>query len=389
MMKDCTPPKRTRGFILTTSGYQRIQKAQHQARLINNRGAAYTLEELAKQTSLSQNTVLKIQQRKIAVDRSSLAIYFNAFGLILQSDDYMRTPALYTNYDLISSSGVDQTGSILFSPKFYIKRHPIEERCDNEIAKPGGLVLIKAPKRMGKTSLTIQILNRVRQRGWKTLFLNMRLADISFGDDVNKFLSRFCAIVTHNLGLPNKVSSYWDDMFGSNYNCTCYFEQYLLKQTDQPVILALDDVEVLFQYPAIAQNFFGILRAWYEKAQYGDEASKIWQNLRFIIVYSSDAAVPINIHQSPFNVGFSIELTEFTPEQTLMMIQQYGLNWSSEQVRYLANFIGGHPFLLQKALSQIQYQQLTFEQFIETTQPGSTSVVIPFTGASCFNRDKA
>ncbi len=40
-----------------------------------------------------------------------------------------------------------------------------------------------------------------------------------------------------------------------------------------------------------------------------------WQRLRLIIVHSKEVYIPLNINQSPFNVGLGIELPEFNLEQ--------------------------------------------------------------------------
>jgi hypothetical protein len=37
-----------------------------------------------------------------------------------------------------------------------------------------------------------------------------------------------------------------------------YFEQYLLAEIKAPLVLALDDVDRLFQYSELADEFFGL-----------------------------------------------------------------------------------------------------------------------------------
>lgn len=54
------------------------------------------------------------------------------------------------------------------------------------------------------------------------------------------------------LGLPNHLSEYWDDIFGSKINCKAYFEQYILAKITRPLALGLDEVNRVFSYPDIA-----------------------------------------------------------------------------------------------------------------------------------------
>jgi hypothetical protein len=151
-------------------------------------------------------------------------------------------------------------------------------------------------------------------------------------------------------------------LFGANYNCTHYFEKYVLTEIDSPLVLALDDVDVLFQYPAIANDFFGLLRVWYEKAKYGDSSSHIWQKLRLVVAHSTEVYIPLNINQSPFSVGFSIKLPELITEQVQDLAQRHGLNWNVEQANQLIALVGGNPYLVQVALDQIKRHAIALEE---------------------------
>ena len=76
-------------------------------------------------------------------------------------------------------------------------------------------------------------------------------------------------------------------------------------------MLALDDVDGLFDYPDLTDDFFCLLRTWHEQAKNQD----IWQQLRLIVGHSTEVYIPLNVNQSPFNVGLPIDLKQFTPEQ--------------------------------------------------------------------------
>jgi hypothetical protein len=168
------------------------------------------------------------------------------------------------------------------------------------------------------------------------------------------------------LELPNRLNEYWDEVFGSNYNCTDYFENYLLAEIDSPLVLTLDEVDVVFNYPKIATDFFGMLRTWYQKAKYPERSSQMWQKLRLVIVHSTEVYIPLNVNQSPFNVGLSIDLPEFTSQQVQDLATQYQLDWNIGEVERLMELIGGNPYLVQIALHHISGKDITLEQLLET-----------------------
>ena len=56
-------------------------------------------------------------------------------------------------------------GQMQVNSPFYIERPPIEARCYEQIAQPGALIRIKAPRQMGKSSLLARILHKAEQQG--------------------------------------------------------------------------------------------------------------------------------------------------------------------------------------------------------------------------------
>jgi class 3 adenylate cyclase len=355
-------PKRKRGVILTIQGWQRLQAAKRRLEIQENSGNPYTLEELSVRTNLSPNTLVKIQRRQIAVDRHSLEAYFSAFYLTLNSSDHTKFDSEKTE----SRKRTPLKGQVPLDSPFYIERPPIEQLCYETLLQPGALIRIKASKQMGKTSLMARILQQARTQGLETVTLSFQLADATVFTDLTRFLQWFCAIVTRSLGLPNQLAEYWDDIFGSNYNCTDYFENYLLAESADPIVLALDEVDVVFNYPEIATDFFGLMRAWYEKAKYGDERSNVWQKLRLLVVHSTEVYIPLSINQSPFNVGLSVELPELNPVQVEDLANRYELDWKRDRVEQLMALVGGNPYLVQLALQQISSEEITLDQLLET-----------------------
>lgn len=256
-------------------------------------------------------------------------------------------------------------GQVEVASAFYIERPPIENRCRETLLQPGSLIRIKAPRQMGKTSLMARLLYRGHQEGYATVPLSFQLADAQVFTDLEKLLRWFCAGVGRRLGLENRLKDYWDDIFGSKYNCTAYFEEYLLPncttQTgDRPLVLGLDEVDRVFEYPEIASDFFGLLRAWHEEAKNRD----LWRNLRLIVVHGTEVYIPLDINQSPFNVGLAIDLPEFTTQQVCELSRLHGLDLSTDQLSELQSLIGGHPYLVRLTLYHLARKDITWTDLL-------------------------
>jgi hypothetical protein len=251
---------------------------------------------------------------------------------------------------------------------FYVERPPIEEQCLQEIRKPGALVRIRASQHMGKTSLLHRILAKASAISYATVRVNLRQAEAAVLADLDTFLRWFCVNISRKLNLPLQLDEYWDsDRFGSLVSCTTYFQSCVLEQLHQNLVLGLDEVDWLFEFPQVAQGFFALLRSWHEEAN----NLEVWQRLRLVVAHSTEVYIPLNRNQSPFNVGLPIRLPELSIAQVQLLAKQYGWYSSNQAVKLLVETVGGHPYLLQLALYHLQ-QGMTLEQLLQMapTQAG-------------------
>ena len=250
---------------------------------------------------------------------------------------------------------------------FYLER-PFELTCYERILEDDCLIRIKAANQMGKTSLMIRIFDKAEQNGYLTVELNLLDTDGYVLSNYNNFCLWFCSHVSKQLDIENKLADYWMEYNGPNSNCTSYFEDYILPQFISPVVLALDEFDRLFSYPEIYHSFSGMLRSWYQKSKTND----IWKKLRLIVTYSTEYHVTLNIDQSPLNVGYIVELPEFTKEQIEQLATLHRLNFNDTQIEELIGMVGGHPYLLRLAMYHIIRQDTTLEDVLQnaTTNEG-------------------
>lgn len=144
-------------------------------------------------------------------------------------------------------------GQVPLNSIFYIERSPIESTCYQEIQNQGALLRIKAPRKMGKTSLTARILDYAQQQGYYPVRLSLHLASGVVFTSTEKFLRWLCANVTQQLKLESKIDDFWDEDVGTLVSSSLYFQGYLLESIQEPIILAIDEVNQLFEYPSLAR----------------------------------------------------------------------------------------------------------------------------------------
>jgi len=312
----------------------------------------------------------RIQQREWQSSEDTIQILQEILAILGARDSPTQEPVIDTSTEsLAEKSGAPPipvappelpSGQVDLASFYYVERPHTEKDCYETILQPGALIRIKAPRQMGKTSLMSRILRHAEENQCLTVPLSFQLADSAIFSDLNKFLRWLCVTVGRHLKLPPKISDYWWEETGAKDNCSAYFAEYLLLQHSVPLVLGLDEVDMVFEHTNIAADFMGLLRAWHESAK----TNALWKKLRLVVVHSTEVYIPMNINQSPFNVGLPIELSEFLPEQVLDLAQRHGLTWDEEEVARLMQMVGGHPYLVRVALYQISRKETTLDELL-------------------------
>ncbi len=254
------------------------------------------------------------------------------------------------------------SGSIPLDSAYYIERSPFQEQAYEEIKKPGALIRIKAPQEMGKTSLLTRILDYASRQRYRTVSLDLQQTDEAILGNLNRFLRWLCANISHQLQLEPKLDEYWDEDIGAKISCTIYFQDYLLEEIEEPLVLAIDEVNRIFEHPQVAKDVLPLFRSWYEEAK----RFPIWRKLRLIVVHSTEIYVPLQLKQSPFNVGLPIQLDGLSLAEVKKLAQCYGIKWTEAELRQLMDLVGGHPALVSIAFYYLVNGEITFEQLLKT-----------------------
>ncbi len=296
------------------------------------------------------------------------AYKFGCSAIDLARNPEYKTPVLFektpsiNNHNNISPVELESPeGTVPLHSHFYVERPPIEHDCYRTIEKSYALIRIKAPRQMGKSSLLARVLDHAQQQGQRTVWLSFQESKNGDFDSLDSLLQWFCSSVADELGLPDRLDELWKGVLGASRKTTNYFERYLL-QNFASLTLGLDEVDKVFEHEKVASDFLGLLRAWHERSKSGDAT---WKNFRLIITHSKEVYIPLNINQSPFNVGSSIELPEFTPAQITDLLQRYQVHWSNTEIDSFIEMVGGHPFLVRVGLYEIARQRLTLDEFLQ------------------------
>lgn len=240
--------------------------------------------------------------------------------------------------------------------RFYVVR-PSDPLALETIKRQGVTLTIKGPRQMGKSSLLIRTIDTASKLGKRVAFLDFQLFDKTALTDADLFFQQFCSWLSDELEVKDKVSEYWAMPLGNSHRCTRYMGRCILKELDSPIVLAMDEVESIFDTD-FRSDFFGMLRSWHNSRA----TSPAWKKLDLVLVTSTEPYQLIeNLNQSPFNVGQVIELTDFTTEQVAFLNNIHGTPLMSDEMQRLMTLLRGHPYLVRRALYLISSRHISVD----------------------------
>ncbi len=203
------------------------------------------------------------------------------------------------------------------------------------------------------------------ERDKRVAFLDFQLFGRDALLDANSFYQQFCLTLTDALQAEDKVQEYWDTPLSNNQRCTRYMGKHLLPSLNAPVVLAMDEVETVFD-TTFRADFFAMLRSWHNnRAVTGSDPG--WKRLDLALVTSTEPYQLIDdLHQSPFNVGEVVDLSDFTLDQVRQLNQLHTPSLDEEQAARLHLLVAGHPYLTRRALYLLAQERYTAQEFFET-----------------------
>jgi hypothetical protein len=299
-----------------------------------------------------KDTLKLIEELKQAISSKDLSITTQAKIDLLPLNEPIDLPRPYAS----AQPGVLEIpeGTMKLKSAFYVERQADTIALDT-IVQEGVTISIKGARQVGKSSLLNRIMKAARDESKQVLFLDFQLfgkADLS-SDEI--FFRRFCSSVSEELELEDRVDEYWQTKVSHIQRCTRYMSRYVLKELASPLVLAMDEVDKVFDSP-FRNDFFGMLRNWHNSRAMSD----IWNSLDLVLVTSTEPYQLIDdLNQSPFNVGQVIELEDFTFEQVADLNRRHGSPFNTSAEMKLMALLNGHPYLVRKALYLVASGQIT------------------------------
>ncbi len=247
-------------------------------------------------------------------------------------------------------------GSLPLNAPSYVRRQADEELY--RALKNSEFCYILNSRQMGKSSLRVQMMHRLRQIGIRCESIDLTLIGTQQVTPEQWYAS-LVGFLAHSFRLKVNVRSWWRDRNHLSLvnRLSEFLQTALLGEIEQNIVIFIDEIDSILGLNFPMDDFFALMRACYNKRA----ENSAYERLTFVLLgVATPADLMPDKNRTPFNIGRAIELKDFDIEEAMpllpglvesLSIENNRLSDDSQPVAVLQQILywtGGQPFLTQK-----------------------------------------
>lgn len=244
---------------------------------------------------------------------------------------------------MMDKSGIYTVGgTVQAGGGIYIPRKADEELLN--FCLNGEFVYILAPRQIGKSSLMVNTVRQLDQKGISSAIIDLTKIGVTL--EANEWYLGILTIIKEKLGINLDLIGWWRDNghISVNQRLFVFFQEILLKQIQGSVVLFFDEVDSTLSIK-FADDFFAMIRAIYNERGTNNELRRI----SFVLIgVATPGELISNPKRTPFNIGKRVELTGFTLDEALPLAGGFACQNKHEIMKAVLGWTNGQPYLTQK-----------------------------------------
>ena len=206
-------------------------------------------------------------------------------------------------------------------------------------------------RQMGKSSLRVQVKNRLENQGYACVSLDMTNIG-SNSISPMQWYKGIAAEMWRGFGLIGKVKfkTWWQEHEGLSpiQQLNLFISDVVLPYLKaEKIFVFIDEIDNITSLDFSTDDFFALIRSFYNQRAEKEDLNRLSFAL-FGLATPSDLIG--DRHRTPFNIGTAIELTGFTAAQATPLITGLANEFKQPDLvlEEIVKWTGGQPFLTQK-----------------------------------------
>lgn len=326
----------------------------------------YQIVALGKALGLNVNEVnqlLKVTRNPGFMELKAVARYEYEVELLEEfekletvSSSIPRPPVRFEPWATLEAPA----GAVRPQSPFYIERMA-DNQIRHQLTGQGTTTTIQAGRQTGKTSLLTRAINTFQNEEGRVIYLDFHLVDEKSGESLTSLLRFLSDSIAEQLDLDwDRVDQYWQAARNPAQTFNRFLQQEVLRPSEHQVLLAIDEADLLLGAD-YQKHFFALLRAWDSRRAFDAD----WRKLNLVMVISTHPYLLIDdVNLSPFNVGLTIRLKDFSPEQVMDLNQRHGNPLQPNEISMFMGLVGGHPYLVRQAFYTLVSENLSLQDML-------------------------
>jgi hypothetical protein len=234
------------------------------------------------------------------------------------------------------AGGTVQAGGGVYLPR----------RADDELLKhcrAGDFTYVLTSRQMGKSSLMIHTAERLAADGVLPVIID--LTEFGAQTTAEQWYKGFLLAVQDQLGLQTSAAEWWDAQqhHALAHRFTRYLREVALAQRPERIVIFVDEIDTTLGV-TFTDDFFAAIRFLYQNRA----ADPDLHRLSFVLIgVATPGDLIKDTTRTPFNIGYRIDLTDFTLDEALALTRHLGIPQPAgpDLMAWILRWTGGHPYL--------------------------------------------